>query len=434
MKRRIFDSIISWDKSSDQKALLLSGAPGVGKTYLALEFAKGFHNSYLYLNPKNDCKLRNALLELSVCTTNDFTVFLQNYYGIPAEWFHEFLVIIDDYDYYGELITLTETVTAEQLSYRLLLVSTLTPTKTLINQCQLINITPLEFDEYLKAIGSEWYTDIIQAHFQTKKKIPEIVHTEMLNLFRDYLRIGGMPAAVNEYLHTDNLENVSSIHRNLYHSFQSQFQRYSESSMIRMNQLSEHLTEQLVKENKNFRYNLIRKGATHSMYCTELNQLIDLHLVNKIERADFVVENNRTDIVTHDNQFRLYPLDTGMLYSKIMSERIEFTDETEEDGTDNISNHLYQLLSEAYLMQTLSSRQQRPVFWESGSLSKIDFISTFDNRIMPIDIKFFENKRSKSMHVFRQKYPVSSYMKFGMHNFEIIDNIVTCPIYSLFCL
>ena len=102
------------------------------------------------------------------------------------------------------------------LNFKFIIISTQQPSKILADNTDVLKISPLQFDEYLKAIGSEWYTEIIQAHYQTKKKIPEIVHKEMLNLFRDYLRIGGMPAAINEFLHTESFDNIPTIHRNLF--------------------------------------------------------------------------------------------------------------------------------------------------------------------------------------------------------------------------
>lgn len=434
MNRNIFNKIIEWDKEFNGKALVLTGSPGTGKTYLSMELAKNFHDSYLYLNPKNDFKLKQALLSHEINDASDFITFLYTYYKIPSEWLSEFLIILDDYYQFQAMNSILETITAAPLSFRLILITTYTPNVILQNNCIILTVTPLEFDEYLKAIGSEWYTEIIKAHFQTKKKIPEIVHKEMLNLFREYLRIGGMPSAINEYLHTENMINVSSIHRNLFELYLSQFKQFEESSSIRLNQLITHLSEQLIKDNKNYRYNLIRKGATHNMYRSELQHITNLHLVNKIERADINYQTTECGFTTHENQFRLYPNDSGLLYTLLLSSYSDFSDETEEEYVDSTTQKLYQLLLETYLLQTLTGRKYNTVFWESGSLSKIDFITAYDNCIVPIEAKFYENKRSKSMHIFRQKYPVKECLKFGMQNFESNEQTNVCPMYSIFCL
>lgn len=436
MNRKIFEKILEWDNQKREMPLILTGAPGTGKTYLSLELAKNFHDSYLYLNPLNDHRLKMALSELAIQKQPDFRLFLQNYYQIPAEWLDEFLIILDEFDNYSSINNLIEVITSQPLGFRFLLISTQKPTDKMSSRCEICEVTPLQFDEYLKAIGSEWYTEIIEAHYQTKKKIPEIVHKEMLNLFRDYLRVGGMPAAINEYLHTETFNNISSVHRNLYEIYLSQFNRYDESSIIRLKQLLNTVPEQLIKDNKNYRYNLIRKGATLNMFRTELQYLCDLHLVNKIERADISTIDGNLQIRTHENQFRLYPNDCGMLYSLLMASSSEFIDETteEEESINTSSDQLFQLLSEVYLLQTLSYKKISTMFWESGSMAKVDFVTKFDNCIIPIELKYHENKRSKSLHVFRKKFQTESCLKFGMQNFNTNELFVSCPIYSLFCL
>ena len=96
MKRNVFEQIIEWDNQKESRPILLTGAPCTGKTYLALELVKNFHNSYLYLNPEQDCRLRIALTELSRQEKPDFEAFLSDYFKIPSEWLQDFLVIIDE--------------------------------------------------------------------------------------------------------------------------------------------------------------------------------------------------------------------------------------------------------------------------------------------------------------------------------------------------
>ena len=97
----------------------------------------------------------------------------------------------------------------------------------------------------------------------------------------------------------------------------------------------------------------------------------------------------------------------------------------------HILNHKHKI---KLILKTLNEKNILNAYWESGSMSKLDFISEYDNCIMPFEIKYHENKRSKSLHAFRQKYSIKEYIKFSTQNFENGDHSYNCPIYSLFCL
>ena len=144
LKRNVFEHIIEWDTNKINRPMLLTGALGTGKTYLALELAKSFHNSYLYLNPEHDYRLRIALTELSQQENPNFEVFLSVYYKIPSEWLQDFLIIIDDYDYYSSLISLVENIVKHKITFRLLLISTIAPSVDLQNQCIITRVAPLD--------------------------------------------------------------------------------------------------------------------------------------------------------------------------------------------------------------------------------------------------------------------------------------------------
>ncbi len=444
MKRKILDKIIQWDKSTAGKPLLITGAPGTGKTFVALDFATMFYENYIYINPKNDCVLRIHIIDYLQNQKCSIKEFLMDYYKIPLEWLSNILFIIDDFISYQCICDSVIQLIKEDDSLKIILLSSQYPNKKLIEICEYKKMSPMEFDEFLASIGSEWYTEIIRGHFQTQKKIPEIVHNEMLNLFRDYLQVGGMPEAVNEYIRSNSTENIPNIHRNIKYINYSQINAMDEGTEIRMRQILDSLPEQLLKDNKNFRYNLIRKGATHNFYSSALEQLKRQHLVEQILKADICETSHGYEFILHDNQYRLYAPEFAVLGSEILSDHTLLLNEPGEsrynnnDWAEEKQNQDYRLIDriliENYLIQIISDRNMSFTFWDSGSLSKIDFIIKNSEGIIPIEIKLTDNSRTKSLSVFRNKYNINYSLKISDKNFETINSVRNIPFYAIYCI
>lgn len=430
MKRNALDQIIYWEKNQPEKALYLTGASGVGKTYLALEYARLFYEGYFYINPKGDIDLSKRLRELGDLPDQNIEVFLLDYYQLPSELLTKILFIFDDFDSDTLIINVVKRIISLTHNYQFIVISTAEPDRFFSNYCHIIRLMPLGFDEYLMATGSEWYTEIIRGHFQTNKKIPNIVHNEMLNQFRDYMRIGGMPSAVNEYLSSDNMYNISRTHRVITQTYFSDMDIFDESLSIRMKQIYRNYPEQLLKSNKKFQYSLLRKGASHKLYANAIDTLLNHHMVIIIRRAE-ITEDGTNQMILQENQFRLYAPDLGILNTLISSNHVNLLPES--DGEDERGGD-FSLLVENYLLQHLYEKNYQYCFWESGSLSKLDFLLSTKDGLVPIEIKPVENTRSKSLSAFRSRINTPYAIKISGRNFDSVNQIRNIPYYAIFCL
>lgn len=430
MKRKVIDELIIWKTTNTGTPILLTGAKGVGKTYLAYDFAKAFFEDIYYINFEREPGVAKQFISTNIQMTIDY---LKEYFHIASETpVTSHIIILDEISCCEEALKLVQSLQFSELFPFIITISSNPLSKEYQNQYPRLQINPLEFDEFLRATNNEWYIETIINHFNANKKVPEIVHKELLTLHKLFLQIGGMPGMVNEYLNLFSVVNVLEQQSFLIGSYHDYILKdNSDSEALKMNQVFDSLVHQLMKDNKKFQYRLIRKGTTHAMYkdairkLTDANYIIRCNRINKeqFESLDSVIsiEDSENDDV--NTNFKLYLPDTGLLYSRII----------EEQGTP-FSPYYKKALLENYVAQSLQAKNYPFAFWESDSMAKIDFIIQKDNQLIPIEIHENDNTRSKSISVFKQKYNVPYAIKISSKNFDFSNQIKYVPYYAVFCI
>ncbi len=429
MKRKLIEELIRWKSENSDTPIILTGAKGVGKTYLAYDFAKAFFEQISYINFE-----RNSESSSLFCTfeAGEFTAKITDYLHLSEDSsIKGRILILDEIGHCEEALQALSKGLFNGIFQFIIATSSHPLTMEQEKVFTRLSVHPLEFDEFLKAIGSDWYIEAIVNHFNTNTNIPDIVHKELLSLHRLYLQIGGMPGLVNEYLNFSDAVNVSEQHAFIVGSYHEYISRdNTDSDALKMKQVFDSLTYQLMKDNKKFQYKIIRKGTTHAMYRDAIQKLVEQNYVircNKINTeqlqnpSELILLNNSCD--TTNSNFKLYFPDTGLLYSKII----------EEQGTKGVVN-IKKALLENYVAQSLQAKNYPFVFWESESMAKIDFIIAKNFEIIPIEIHESSITRSKSISVLRQKCEFPYAIKISSKNFEYSNQIKYVPYYAVFCL
>lgn len=433
MKRNAIETLIQWKEKDEESFFFLYGMRGCGKTWLANEFAQSFYSGSLYLCleqqgvPKQKAEqfcskmLEIEALQGKTCakelSEQHFAAFLSEVFEVPETILGDFLIIIDEVTASDSVWRFIQCFLTVRLPLSILLISSKGLPKDASVPCSM-RLMPLRFDEYLNAIGSAWYADIIQGHFRNGHHVPGIVHTELLGLFEDYLMTGGMPAAINEYLSTESMRNISEIHINqisrALYSFDCDFE---EGTALRMRQVLQVIPQQLRKPNQKFQYRILRRGATYKIYQDAIQNLEDACLILPCRRTDGIstVQNTEKGI------FKLFPADVGMFASITGIDPHETLDKT---------------LLECYLVQTLYSNDFIPYFWESSAQAHVDFLlkEEKEKRMIPIELRLDKGSRNKSLGVFRKTFDIPFYYRISSKNFEYTGEYKQIPYYAAFCL
>jgi len=186
------------------------------------------------------------------------------------------------------------------------------------------------------------------------------------------------------------------------------------------------MDKQLIKENRKFQYNLIRKGATYAIYENAVQYITDTFYGIRCNKLAEEALENAWDAEVNSNilpQYKLYMSDVGMLYSSLK--------QIEDKHPDQIRKGLI----ENYVAQTLYSNGYQLTYWESNSQAKIDFILFKDDYLLPIEVKTGNITRSKNLSVLKSKCnQIKEAIKISTRNFEYSGNIKYVPIYAVFCI
>lgn len=437
MRRKIFDKLLEWKNSYD-KPLVLTGASGVGKSYSAYSFGKSFYQYYIYINTSTDNTILPSLITDNILEHIDL---FKSKYQIPTDYDEDILLILDDVNLSKDT-TLIKHISNRLYNYKNFHLLIITNYLDEIDEdFNFLMLHPLDFEEFLLATGNEWYIESIRVHFDSNKKLPDIVHNELLTLYHEYIKVGGMPLAVNEYISTESTFNIKSQHNILLNSYLHQLGRNKdEIDTLKIVQAYDTIPDQLLKENHKFRYSIIRKGATQGMYATALqyikNSFYGVFCI-KIDDINLDKVLNNTNYLEYimnlkdfDLGLKMYHLDIGLLNTSLQGKSPK-----KGDVDVKLNEPIKKALYNNYVALSLASNHYPLIFWESNSQAKIEFLIVKEKKLIPIEIKTSNNTRSKNFSVIKQLYPViKEQIKISTKNFDYQNHIKYVPIYATFCI
>ena len=221
-----------------------------------------------------------------------------------------------------------------------------------------------------------------------------------------------MPAAVNEYISSKSVYNVGEVHCSLKNRMRAVTEEiYDEKEAGKAAQVIQVIPEQLRRENKKFRFNLIRKGVTYALYKDSILAL---------EQSGMILRLNEQKKETH---FKLYLPDVGMLSSAFAGA------ETEETRKGLLEN---------YVMQTMVAKETYQLhFWESDAQAKVEFILEREGMDTPVELRTSLTGKAKNIASYRAANGSREgelYYRFGFENFYSTSVLKQIPYYAIFCI
>ena len=422
----------------------VAGARRVGKSYIVEEFAKKEYRSYILIDFNKAGEQVKDLFNNDLNDMRSFFLKLSALYGTSLHE-RESLIIFDEvqlfprarsavkylvadgrYDYIetGSLISIRENVK-----------DILIPSEE-----DRLDMYPFDFEEFLWALGDETIMPLIRDSFEKKRPLGQALHRKTMNLFRQYITVGGMPQAVEAFVRTNDLSEVDRAKRRILNLYRDDIRKHAKGYEMKVEAIYDEIPSQLKNQNRHFKISSLEKGARFGEYRDAMFWLSDAMIVNNCYNS---TEPNVGLNMNRDRTLlKCYMSDTGLLVSHAFDEnRIMGEEIYKKLLIDKLEVNMG-MVTENAVAQMLTAAGHRLYFYLSPSRNQaqdrmeIDFLiskSRVGNRhnISPIEVKSGKNYTLSSLRKFVAKYGEQLHTPYVLHSadLKIEDGITFLPLY-----
>lgn len=430
MKRKFYKVLIEWKNKNINTPLMVVGARQIGKTYIIDEFCKNEFEDYIYINLMEKQSITKIFEEDSDFETKVKKIELElNKKIIPEKT----IVFIDEIQESEKAISSLKAFCESKLKYRIICAGSLLGVKIRrfkssfpVGKVQIEFMHPMDFEEFLNALDKQMWVDEIKRCYENLEEI--CIHDKLIDMYRTYLCIGGMPAAVLEYknVNEDILLWNKNILKNIILSYLADMNKYTlnNNESIKIEKIYNTIPNSLAKENKKFKYVDIEKGANKRAFESAIDWLEASEMIYKCKCVNKVEQPLK--VYTQEDKFKLYLSDVGILISLL---EIEFSEIILNE------NFMFKgAIVENYVAQAFRTNNISLYYWNSGNKAEIDFLLYNKDGIIPVEVKAGDNTQSKSLNVYKEKYNPKYCIRLSTKNFGFTNGIKSIPLYAAFCI
>lgn len=425
IQRDIIDKLKAWKVNPRRKPLVLQGARQVGKSWVLKKFGEECYEDVVYINfdtmpsVKEDFKRTKEphkllkVLEMMAGKAISSTATL---------------IIFDEIQECNEALNSLKYFCEDAPDYSIVCAGSLlgvalnrAGASFPVGKVDFMNLYPVSFAEYLRAADTQLYHSYEM--IDEVMCVPEVIHQQLLDAYKAYLALGGMPEAVSAYLDTKSWDEVKTIQDAILQSYSLDFAKHiSNKDIPRVFQVWGNLQDQLAREDKKFRYGDIQKGARAREYEGAIEWLCLAGLVHRVS----AIETPRLPLSAYkkSNAFKLYLNDVGLLGRKF-----DLDAKTILLG-DKMFTEFKGVMAENYVLQSLVRQLGTPqYYWTSGNTAEVEFVLQLASKIIPIEVKADKNVTAKSLAFYRKSYAPQLSIRLSTLNMRKDDDLLNLPLY-----
>ena len=428
LERRIKQEIRDFLDSDRKEALMVTGARQVGKTYIIRECAKEIYKNIVEINFvenqqavklfENITGSKDILLRLSALTDVPM---------IPGET----LVFFDEVQECPEIVTAIKFL-VEDGQYRYILSGSLLAVELKdirsvpVGYLSILEMYPLDFREFCEANRvSQTVMDKLKECFEKKQPVDELIHEKMMELFRLYLIVGGMPAVVDAYIRTNNLKEVLRIQQGIVQLYYKDIAKYDKDNKLYLDEIFSLIPSELNNKNKRFIMKDLNENFRFSRYensfiwLKEAGVALPVYCVQEPEIPLLLSKST--------NLFKLFLSDVGLLASM-------YVDGLQLKILNREKDINFGAIYENAAVQELKAHGFELYYFNSKKQGELDFVIEYQGNVLPLEIKSGKayTRHNALDNVLKdERYAVPQALVFCNENISTVDKIVYLPIYMI---
>ncbi len=373
-------------KSNSNKVMIVDGARQVGKSFIIRHVGQKLFKNYIEINLLEDY-LKDRLFE-NARTTQDFYLQLSIIAGNKMQQKENTLVFLDEIQVYPHLLTLLKFLKSEDkftyiASGSLLGVTLANTTSIPIGSIELMHMYPLDFEEFLIANGlNDYAIQSLEQKFEKKESLDIQTHNKIMDMFKKYLIVGGLPDAVNSYLDSFNIYNIRKIQEEIHRFYALDASKYDSENKLKIRRIYEMIPSNLENKKKRVRIQEIenKKGKRASNYKDEFDYLINSGIALEVR----AISNPTFPLVQSSakNLLKLYLNDVGLLTNILYKSNINAI--LGDEKSVNLGS-----VYECVVASELKAHGYDLYYYDNKAKGEVDFlIDNYSNlSIMPIEVK-----------------------------------------------
>jgi predicted AAA+ superfamily ATPase len=426
LRRKISDELLRWKERKDKMPLLVKGARQIGKTFSIDAFGREQYGRYIYINFDINPGYK-VIFEGDLDIDTLIKQITLRIPGVEPEPGNT-LIVLDEIQNCPPARTALKSFSLDRrfdciATGSLLGINYREVPSFPVGYVEHFNMYSLDFEEFLWANGvSERSIEDLRAYFVSKEKVPQAMHERMMELFKEYIVVGGMPRVVQEFVTTGNFARVLALQRGIIQDYADDIAKYAEGvEKVKARACFFSGPRHLSKDYKKCQYSLVEIKGTARKFAGSLEWLHDAGFVSFCHNLALpelpLAENAQNDV------FKVYMQDTGLLVAML-------EDGSQEDIIDGRLGIYKGAIYENIIAGIFNKAGKKLYYFEYRSQIEIDFFIRLNKQATAVEVKSADNTKSKSLSSLIKNYGVKQGVKLSAQNNSGGSGVITSfPLY-----